>query len=263
MSKVVVWGIVGAIFFLCLVCTIATLKKVEGVKDKITTIVPILGVIVTMIPYIFPVGNDNGVAMYYGDLEAFKDIQENYTEIVNENSELSLTVKNQEQTISDLKNQIKGINQGESGEIGLNVGDDGVDFQDVADILYSGAEYEKFDGTTNEGFAVGGKDYRTGFTIYNDGGLFDTTGSAGYVLFNLEEQYKTMVCNVGRVNSGTDNETLYITSSDGVVDMQFEVRSDASSQVLEIPLNYAKDLKIALNTEMHVKCGFFDIKFYK
>ena len=126
MSKVIVWSIAGVILFLCLVCTIATFKKVEGAKDKITTLVPIFGMIVTLIPYLGPIGNDNGVAMYYGDLEAFKDIQENYTDIVNENSELSLTVKNQEQIIGDLKNQIKGIDQGGLDEIGSNVGDSGV-----------------------------------------------------------------------------------------------------------------------------------------
>lgn len=263
MSKVIIWGAAGAIVLLCLACTVVTFKRVEGAKDKLATIVPILSVIVALIPYVFPIGSDNGVAMYYGDLEAFKDMQENYTELVHQNNELNLTVKNQEQTISDLKNQIKGINQGESGEIGSsNVGNGGVDFQDVFNILYSGVEYDKFDGTTNEGFNVGGNDYRIGFTIWNDGSLFSTAGS-GYVLFNLEEKYRTMVCSVGKVNSGADNETLYITSSDGIVDMQFEVRSDAPSQELEIPLNYTKDLKIALDTERSVKYGFFDIKFYE
>ncbi len=72
-----------------------------------------------------------------------------------------------------------------------------------------------------------------------------------------------MICNVGKMNSGSNNETLYITSSDNTIDMQFTVRSDSPSQVLEIPLNYAKDLKIALDTGYSVKYGFYDIKFYK
>lgn len=262
MSSIIVQAVAGVIFILCLICTVATLRKVRGTKDKITTIVPILGVVVTLIPYVRPVGGDNGVAMYYGDLEAFKEIQKNYTKLVDKNNELNSMVKEQELTISNLKTQIQEGGQGEPGEMNSSNAGEGIDFQNVSDILYSGVEYEKFDGTTNDSFTVGGNDYRIGFTMWNDGSLFSTEDS-GYVLFNLEGKYRTMVCNVGKMNSGTDNEVLYITSSDGAVDMQFEVRSDAASQELEIPLNYVKDIKIALDTGASVKYGFFGIKFYE
>lgn len=265
MGEIVVRIFAVVVLLICIICIIIAMLKVKELIGKLTTVIAALTVIVTLFPYFgLSLGGSNGVAMYYGDLEAFKEIQKNYTKITDKNAELNLAVKEKDETIANLKTQIKEVIQnGNSGVDVSEVSTGGIDFQDIATVLYSGSEYEKFDGTTNESFTVGKEEYRVGFTIYNDGGLFDTTGSSGYVLFDLEEKYKEMVCSVGRVNSGTDTQTLYITSSDGIVNMQFPVRPDASSQELKIPLNYAKDLKIALDTDMHVKCGFFNIKFYE
>lgn len=181
-----------------------------------------------------------------------------FMELMEENKRIQ---EQYESTITYLKNQIQKLNDEELNAQEDESGETVVDFKNLTDILYSGMSYDKYDGQSNEGFKVGGKNYKIGFTIYNDGGIFNVSGP-GYVLFNLEGKYSKMVCRVGKVNSADVNETLYITSSDGSIDMEYLVRSDVPSQLLEIPLNYVNDMKIALNTETSVMYGFYDIKFY-
>lgn len=257
--------IVGVIILaICVICIIVSIKASQRTIAKISAVIASLTTIVSLIPYFWsvPVGDKKEVTLYYGNIEEINEMQRTYTDIVDQNYEFKKTISDQNETIDSLKKQIKDLSTNKGEAQSSVVESDGIKFEDITEILYSGVQYEKFDRTSNEKFSVAGKEHSVGFYIQNDGGIFNIE-EPGYVLFNLEEKYSKMICNVGRMNSGAGVETLRITSSDGVVDMKYDVRSDASSQVLEIPLNYARDLKIGIDTASGVRYGFFDIIFYE
>lgn len=235
-------------------------QKLKRISNAIST----LSVIAVLIPYFWaiPIGKGNEVQMYYGNLEEINNMQEKYTQIVDENYNLKGTIDEQNELIDNLKSQVKELNseQNDQADTSEIIGT-GIDFKDISNVLYDGLQYSKYDGTNNETFMVAGEEHRVGFVIENDGSLF-AIDDPGYVLFNLEGKYSKVICNVGRMY-GDDTETLYITSSDGLVDMTYDVRADAAIQTLEIPLNYAQDLKIALNTGMSVRYGFYNVIFYQ
>lgn len=244
---------VGIIF---IIITFTCKKKTVG---RISVAISCLSLILTALPYFYsiPIGNENTIALYYGNIDKINEMQNNYVKITDENYKLKETITEQDKKIQNLKTLLN-----DPSKSNVLSSEHKIDFKDISNILYSGVQYIKYDGNnSNESFSVAGKDYRVGFVLQNDGSLF-SIDDPGYVLFNLEEKYSKMICNVGRMN-GNDNETLYITSSDNFIDMKFDVKVDAASQILEIPLNYAKDLKIALNTGMSVRYGFYNIVFYE
>lgn len=250
-------------------CIITCFTKVENI-NRVATIVAIISLLVTVVFSVLTYNSNQN------ELEECKkknrELQEACTQKDQEIENLNKIISDQNKTISDKEATIQSLMQNrdmpKNEDISMNSDETEIkedlviDFADITNILYSGVEYEKYDGMSEERFTVGGNEYRVGFTIWNDGSLFSIEGS-GYALFNLDQKYSKMVCNVGKMNSGDNNETLYITSSDNTIDMQVIVRSDSPSQELEIPLNYAKDLKIALDTGYSVKYGFYNIKFYK
>lgn len=247
----------------CLIfLAISFLVKNEIIK-RISLCVETLSVLVALLPYFtaIPIGEENELQMYYGNLKEINKMQETYTQIVDENYNLKRTIDEQNDSIANLKNQVKELSSGQNSPASTNeTVSTSIDFKEIPDILYDGIQYNKYDGSDNETFTVAGQEHRIGFVIQNDGSLF-ATEDPGYVLFNLEGKYSKMTCNVGRMY-GNDTETLYITSSDSLVDMSYDVKADAATQTLEIPLNYASDLKIALNTGMSVQYGFYNIIFY-
>lgn len=105
-------------------------------------------------------------------------------------------------------------------------------------ILYDGENYTIYKPSNGNSFSIGGVKYTSGFDINTSG------GNQGYVLFNLNNEYSLISFDTGRID-GTDKQdiTLDVFLNDEFYET-YNISSDTPITHIEIPLNYASNMKL-------------------
>ncbi len=137
-------------------CIITCFTKVENV-NRVATIVAIISLLITVI---FSVLTYN---LNQNELEEYKNKNKELEDACAEKDE---EIKNLNKTILDKDATIQKLKQDEDKpkDEDISINSDGsetseedsvLDFADISNILYSGVEYEKFDGMNEDRFTVG------------------------------------------------------------------------------------------------------------
>lgn len=123
------------------------------------------------------------------------------------------------------------------------------------DVLYDGDRFKKYLLTGNEGFLIGGKEYREGIEIET------SSGYEGYILLNLNKQYSKVSFDIGRTESSDNDKDIQLEI---YLDDKFITTYDISGSTpithVEIPVDYAGSMKIIAGDGG--KFGFADYTTY-
>lgn len=109
--------------------------------------------------------------------------------------------------------------------------------------LYDGVQYSIIPNDNQETLLVAGEEYRNGILLGRS--YLDDC----YALFNLDNEYSALHFAIGR-QDGSDKTDIEIEIYlDEKLSKTYEISSDTPIQTLEVPLHYAKSMKLRIVAE--------------
>ena len=109
---------------------------------------------------------------------------------------------------------------------------------------YDGQQYEIHSQTEGKTITIGGKKYTNAISFWTN---WWSRLPIANVLFNLDGQYKTCSFEIGRIDGSAKEDVTLNVYLDGTLSKSFEINAETVKQKIEIPLNYALNMKLEFN----------------